>query len=34
MGPFLSVLQVVDPADTETGAAEGYSNTPLAVLKA
>ena len=31
---LLSLLQVFDPSATEAGAAEGYSNTPLSVIKA
>lgn len=31
---LLSILQQFDPTATEVGAAQGYSNTPLAVLKA
>ncbi|NUP07691.1 MAG: DUF1552 domain-containing protein [Polyangiaceae bacterium] len=31
---LLDILQLFDPAATEVGAAEGYSNTPLSVIKA
>jgi len=31
---LLTLLQVFDPAATEAGAEEGYSNTPLSILKA